>query len=76
MRELEREFEDVEMEDAEEGGDEDVEMDDEEAPRLIKRTKGNSGAVVAAEGGKRVPRSNRAMAGLRDSEEVRPFLPF
>ncbi|KAK7448794.1 Nucleolar GTP-binding protein 1 [Stygiomarasmius scandens] len=70
MRELEREFEDVEMEDAEEGGDEDVEMDDEEAPRLIKRTKGNSGAVVAAEGGKRVPRSNRAMAGLRDSEQA------
>ncbi|THU90905.1 hypothetical protein K435DRAFT_968456 [Dendrothele bispora CBS 962.96] len=67
----------VEMEDGEgawedDDGDLDVEMEDgDEAPRL-KRVKGNSGGVVAVGGGKRVPRTNRAMDGLRDGE-VRCF---
>ncbi|THU76350.1 hypothetical protein K435DRAFT_879325 [Dendrothele bispora CBS 962.96] len=66
---------DVEMEDVEgawedDDGDMDVEMEDgDEAPRL-KRTKGNSGGVVAVGGGKRVPRTNRAMDGLRDGEQA------
>ncbi|THU77145.1 GTP binding protein 4, partial [Dendrothele bispora CBS 962.96] len=70
-REREREG-DVEMEDGEGAweDDSDVEMEDgDEAPRL-KRVKGNSGGVVAVGGGKRVPRTNRAMDGLRDGEQA------
>ena len=68
-RDDEDEDEDEEMDDAEEDGSEreaggdgwmDVDDDDESAPK--KRVKTNSGRVI----NKRVPRSHRQMAGMRD----------
>ena len=53
-------------EEGEEGGeDEWMDVDEEEDGTPKKRTKTNSGAVVFAGRG---PRSNRQLAGLRDSE--------
>ncbi|KAJ3809886.1 P-loop containing nucleoside triphosphate hydrolase protein [Lentinula aff. lateritia] len=64
---------DVEMNDAEgEGGDDGEEawmdVDGEEAPQL-KRTKGNSGTVVASVN-KRAPRTNRQLMGMRDEGQA------
>lgn len=60
---------DVEMDDAEEGeeGNEGdwMDVDDEELPSS-KRTKGNSGSVIAKNS--RAPRTNRQLAGLRDDQ--------
>ena len=57
---------DMDGDDAEGDDDEDgwMDVDGEEAPKL-KKVKGNSGAVVAVSG-KREPRSNRQLMGMRD----------
>lgn len=57
----------MEMDYEDEGDWEDGEMDvdeDESAPRKKKRTEGGAVAIT----NKRVPRSNRQLAGLRDAD--------
>ena len=60
---------DVDMDDAEEGGEGDegdwMDVDGEEPPSS-KRSKGNSGSVMAKNS--RAPRTNRQLAGLRDDQ--------
>jgi nucleolar GTP-binding protein len=62
----EEEAMDVDMDGDEGEDDEDgwMDVDGEEAPKL-KKVRGNSGAVVAVSG-KREPRSNRQLMGMRD----------
>ncbi|KAF9013838.1 P-loop containing nucleoside triphosphate hydrolase protein [Hymenopellis radicata] len=53
--------------DVDEDDEDGMDVDGEEAPTL-KRTKANSGAVVAAS--RRAPRTNRQLAGMRDDAQA------
>lgn len=70
VRELDEEG-DVEMGDdvaQDDDGWEDMDVD-EEAGTPVKRQKGNSGGVIAVDS-KRMPRSNRQLAGLKDTSQA------
>ena len=82
QRKRKREDEDAEMDvDAEsnsemsDGGGESMDIDNDGGSSAKKRRKSNSGAVTAvAAKGKREPRANRQLAGLRDNAVRRPGL--